>query len=452
MLRDLRTSAISPRGGFGDVSGLNPRRSTGNHAHVGDFGSFIAATYAVVAILISLSSAIHFGQATRAGVAFFDNPLKPSFFYFFTYSTAVALLILRRGVRTDGVARSLIFFFVAYGTLHIFWLPFMGSLDEVAARTLVMRLNTAVMSICFIVIMASVINLRAIVLTTQFVVLATCALNLVVVLAPEMIPIRMSSVPGRAAGLYWDANQCATILALSLPLVCLNARMAVRLCFYAIIFVGILFTFSRGGLLLWVLVVVCDIILKPGTRIQNRTQIAFNASLFLLGGFLLAIFLSAIYQPLLDILRPYLTADTFARLSGTDRGSGAERLTVMTMGLEVFFASPFIGSGFSATRAWAYIVSVHNMFLLMLAEFGVVGGLLYGYYITSLARIKSNFGLVIAPLVIIISMFTHSLFDISYYNLLFVLYWRVARMTEESRTSTPLQGSCLQELKPSAVA
>lgn len=401
--------------------------------------NLVATFYVVVAILLSLSSAIHFGHATRSsGVAFFENPLKPSYFYFFTFAVALGLAALQRGVRVDRVGLSLIAFFLAYGVMHILWIPFMGPLDDVATRTLVLRINTVIMSICMIAIVSNVKNVSIIRFFCQLVIWSTCALNVIFVIVPELFPVRMSSVSGRAAGLYWDANQCATMLALSIPLICANVRLPLRLLNYVVVFVGVSFTFSRGGWVLWVLAVSLDLLLRPGFQIRSNSRIALNAaalfSMVLLAG---ALF-SFMYQTIIESLKPYLTDDTLARMSGSDRGSGDERILLMKMGLEMFYSSPIFGGGFNVTRSWDYFVSVHNMFLLSLAEFGVVGFMLYGLYIYIISKIKGNFGLILAPLIVVLSFFTHSLFDFSYYSLLVILYWRVGGITLMSPSGPPI--------------
>lgn len=392
----------------------------------------VSNLYILVAVTLALSSAIHFGYVrAESGVAFFNNPLKPSYFYVFTYAVTVVMLVLGGLPALDKVGRRFALFFIVYGALHLAWLPFLPENDDTMARSLTLRMNDVLMSLCYLVIFYRMTDLRRIIVSTRAIMWATSALNILVVLTPQLFPIRMGVFPGRAAGLYWDPNQCATFLAMSLPLICLNTRMPMRLLNYAVVLVGISFTFSREGWVMWVVAVAFDLVMKPGAQKRDVARIATNMAVLIGVSALFAALLTVVYEPLIESLRPFLTADTYARLSGGDQGSGAERLMIMRLGFDVFVSSPFVGSGLNATRSWNYAVSVHNMFILMLAEFGIIGGLLYAYFLRTLFTIKSNLGPILCTLVFMLSFFSHSLFDLSYYSLLFLLYWRAGEMSDK---------------------
>lgn len=388
--------------------------------------------YVLVAVALTLTSAIHFGYVRpESGVAVFNNPLKPSYFYGFTYAVTAVTLVLGGLPPLDRVGRNFAIFFVGYGALHFAWLPFMPADDEALQRTLTLRINDLLMSLCYMAILYRATDLRRIITATTAVMWATSFLNILIVLAPQLFSIRMGQVPGRAAGLYWDPNQCATFLAMSLPLICLNTRLMMRLLNYAVILVGISLTFSREGWIMWAVAVALDLVLKPGAQKRDASRIATNMAMLIGGGLLLGTLVAFIYEPLIESLRPFLTADTYARLAGGDQGSGSERVMVLKLGLGVFADSPLVGSGFNATRAWSYSVSVHNMFILMLAEFGIVGGLFYAFFLSSIFSIRSNLGPIIFTLVFMLSFFSHSIFDLSYYSLLILLYWRAGDLSEK---------------------
>lgn len=396
--------------------------------------------YILVAVTLTLTSAIHFGYVRpESGVAVFNNPLKPSYFYVFTYAVSILVLLIGGLPALDKVGKGFALFFIGYGALHLAWLPFLSENDDVVGRGLTLRMNDVLMSLCYLIIFCRMTDLRRIIISTRAVMWATSALNVLVVLAPQLFPIRMGAFPGRAAGLYWDPNQCATFLAMSLPLICLNTRMPMRLLNYAVVLVGISFTFSREGWVMWVAAVALDLVLKPGAQKRDVGRIATNMAVLIGVSILFLLLLTALYEPIIESLRPFLTTDTYARLSGGDLGSGAERLLILRMGFDVFVSSPFVGSGLNATRTWNYAVSVHNMFILMLAEFGIIGGLLYAYFLRNLFTIKSNLGPILFTLVFMLSFFSHSLFDLSYYSLLFLLYWRAGEMCDGLTEAQPVR-------------
>jgi O-antigen ligase len=395
-----------------------------------------ASAFVVLLVLLVLSSAVYFGQVgeLEGDVRLFANPLKPSLIYLLTYLFAglVAMAMLARKVTPacDGF----IWLFVIFGALHVAWLPFAES-DEVTTRTLVLRMNVVVMTICCQTILSAVSDMRGIIRAVRGVVWATCALNMLVILMPELFDVRMSVYAGRASGLYWDPNQCATFLALLLPLINFGLRRPLRWLQSLIVLVGIFFTFSREGALLWVVAVgLCELI-QPG---EPRPKHLFRNTL-LLGSFVLVLLIAFLltWSDLIEALRPYLTTDTYARLSGSDEGSASERLLVLQAGLDVFSQDPLFGAGYASTRGWGYGVSVHNMLVLMLAEFGLVGGLWYLAFLGRILTIPLRFGFVLCGLISLGGLFTHSYFDLAYYMLLVVLYWRFAYLAADAKRACP---------------
>src|SRR5690606_17700655 len=58
-------------------------------------------------------------------------------------------------------------------------------------------------------------------------------------------------------------------------------------------------------------------------------------------------------------------------------GSSTERFMVLAEGWRLFVEQPFAGAGAGATSLWDLRGSVHNQAVLMLAEYGIIGGLLW---------------------------------------------------------------------------
>ena len=269
--------------------------------------------------------------------------------------------------------------------------PF-ASEDPITARILVLALNVVVMTICFQVIFSTIYDLGSVLRAVRWVIGGTAVLNVLVVLAPELFEYRMAVYNGRASGLYWDPNQCATFLALMIPLATYGLKKSASLLVYLIALIGIFFTFSREGVVLWFAAVFLDMLVRPGdpsVKMQKIFTNLINFSLF----FIVAIgFIALIWMDLIESLRPYLNADTFSRLSGGDMGSASERVEVLSLGWNLFAEHPYFGAGYGATHVWNFPVSVHNMFILMLAEFGIVGGVWYLYFLRKIFAMPMKFG------------------------------------------------------------
>ncbi|GGA27752.1 hypothetical protein GCM10011326_44830 [Salipiger profundus] len=323
-----------------------------------------------------------------------------------------------------------------FGLLHVFWLPFVET-ASIVERTFVLRLNVVVMAICFQIILSFVVDYRAILKSVQLIVWGTALLNVFVVVMPQIFSVQMGSIQGRASGLYGNPNLCATFMAMLLPLMTFGKTLQVRFVHYIVVLIGIFFTFSRGGAVIWAVSVFLDLTFRPGAQGIRPKSIATNVLLSVLFSLLLLILVAVTWFDILDIVNPYLNADTIARLNGTDQGSGSERLFVLALGYEAFTQNPFFGGGFAATRNWGFEVSVHNMYILILAEFGVIGGLWYIDFLRRIFKFPGRFGIVLGTLMAIESVFTHSYFDLAHYMLLVMLYWRLSNIIKCEQANPP---------------
>lgn len=388
--------------------------------------SRVAAAQLLLLVWLVLSSAVYFAQDDAGTSLEFVNPLRPATIYLLTYTVTAAVAFVSILTTWHRTSPGFALLMAAYGLMHVVAWVFQDS-DPVSDRTLVLRLNVCVLSICFQVLLSNIINLTAILSSVRWVALITSALAAGQVLLADYIPYRVTVFPGRGAGLYWDPNQCATFLAMMLPLINIGKAGPTRWFNNLAVLLGILFTFSREGILLWIVAVVLIDTLNPGgetfdaKRSATRLMAALGAlaaisTLFAIGR-----------EPLVDLLKPYLTTDTYLRLRGTDEGSASERLLVLQMGLDLFWQHPLFGAGYASTRIWNYDVSVHNMFVLLLAEFGIVGAVWYFMFLHRIVSIPHRFGATVGVLVVVESLFTHSLFDLGYYILLILLYWRCAQ-------------------------
>lgn len=396
----------------------------------------LATWYVVALVLLVLSSATYFGQTESidSSAMTFHNPLKPSYIYITTYGATLILVtaFTRWLPRPEAGLINLMVFF---GVMHIAWLPFVGDQPTVT-RTLELRLNVVVMTICFQIILSIVDDYRVILTSIRLVMIGTTLINAAVILAPDTFQVKMGVYEGRAAGLYWDPNQCATFICLMLPLATFGKSKQARLFYYSTSLPGVMFTFSRSGMITWVVAVLLDVILQPGDKKLNRISIQTNIAVAVLITGLFSAIMTIAWTDIVSYLMPSMNSDTLARVYGTDQGSSSERLLVFKLGLESFSSNPILGGGYAATRAWDYRVSVHNMFLLMLAEFGIIGGIWYFSFLRQVLRFPVRFGLMIGSILIVQSFFTHSYFDLPYYMLVVVIYWRVSFLAGGQRKTT----------------
>jgi hypothetical protein len=180
-------------------------------------------------------------------------------------------------------------------------------------------------------------------------------------------PLAFSSVYGRAAGLYQNPNisGAALVLGMLIGLAAVPRKWRELYVFAAV--VGVILTVSRGAL---VGLLVAGLCLLFGGAISRRRLIVALAAGCLLIAAGLQHWRSAGGVELLDN-----DPELFSRLSvGGSVGDGntESRLSFAAAGLTQFTAHPFAGAGLGATH-WDEGVGTHNVYVMHLAEHGVLG-------------------------------------------------------------------------------
>lgn len=225
-----------------------------------------------------------------------------------------------------------------------------------------------------------------------------------------------SQVPGRAAGLYANPNISGTIL-IYLALIG-STRLATvpTYVLWSTVSVGVALTFSRSAWLILIISLVGLAIL--GRLGRGRGRIIFVSIISIFVGF---IFISLISGDLYYIvarspLSQYLDPNTIARLGASgsviDDYSTMEREGVLRAGWQAFLDSPIYGHGLGYTLEWSEPVSTHNMFVLYLAERGLLGCLIYILMLSAILACTRGVYRLLAIAIWIDAFFTHNQLDL----------------------------------------
>lgn len=161
----------------------------------------------------------------------------------------------------------------------------------------------------------------------------------------------------RGIGIFADPNDLALyivpMVAFLLPAfhrVALSPSSITGILLMIPLITGLVFTRSRGGILAMAIVI--------WMYLRHRVGVVFSVvGLVLLLGLLMAI-------------------PRFESVSATE-GTGRTRLDHWAFGLGLLKQNPVFGVGFTAFTDQGYRQTAHNSFILILAEAGVIGGLLW---------------------------------------------------------------------------
>ncbi|RLA74314.1 MAG: hypothetical protein DRG78_21425, partial [Epsilonproteobacteria bacterium] len=184
---------------------------------------------------------------------------------------------------------------------------------------------------------------------------------------PGYFAVGDNTVAGRAIAMYGNSNFAAIALILALILSIDIIDKNLKLYYILIIFIGVLVTFSRSGLLVFILITS---IMAYQNKISKKTFMVMVSSIIsfliflLLGGFevIATTFDIEITDNLINRISFFVDSDN------AETGDMDERKRVLLAALDLFADSPFFGDGFAATRLWDHRVSPHNTFAVTLAE------------------------------------------------------------------------------------
>lgn len=390
-----------------------------------------ASFASIVAIFAIYSGACYFYSGSNGGTPL--NPLKPSYVYYFLYACA-GLVILRslsqaKAPKFPIALTAFLIFMVAVTLLA----GSAGFSDPITRRYVVLRSNYFLLIPSLLIIFGAIPRISPLVYSVRAVTVFTATLNLLIIFLPDLFPIRMTAYPGRAGGLIFEPNNCALLVASTIPFMCLGARPPTRYVLYAISIVAILTTFSREGIVFWIFSVGLAEFLPPGGRVRitrSQSAIIFTAVLV---GIAIYPFIPLILDGAINLLKPFLNADTLGRLSGRLTGDSAssERFYVAELGYQEFLKAPIFGHGVGYAGSWSYKVSVHNMVLMMMLEYGVAGLLLLLWFVIALFSMPRPYGIWAGVLFLMTIPFVHYYFDLPCFGIGMALCWAASRHEAE---------------------
>ena len=240
-------------------------------------------------------------------------------------------------------------------------------------------------------------------------------------------PDALGSVMGRAAAMYIYPTMAGEVMLVTCLLAIPITRLQYRMPLLLLTGAGVIMTFSRGPILVWLL--FCLFLMVARKLPKYSFVIAIIAVVFL--PLLLAIFKSYLLE------RQDLDAgasNIFARLDffqthSLNDSSAQERLSVLKAGWEIFLENPILGGGAGITNfktnLWPYEVNTHNQIVMLAAEQGIFGIALWAWLLVLLWRGRyfqdKRFQMVAAVVAFLLSFFNHNMIDNLYWTVTFAL-------------------------------
>lgn len=372
-----------------------------------------AMLLSTVVIFALYSGLAYFRQGVSAGMEI-SNPLNPRYLHLPLLLIAGYSLFwpnaaqMWRGLPLRFSLASLAMFF--YLPVSILWTP------EGDLRAMSYNAEFFLMCMVFMLVLGGVGDTGRILRMVRWLAVVTSIAYIAIFLFPAMFPAFRGS--GRVAGLWVNPNAAATMLASMLPLIVFGVAPWTRFALYALTFVGVLVTLSRGGLVIWGVLFLVTLLMPPGrvTTTRRSEQVAYA------GGALLVSVLgaAAATQNFIGWMTKY--APVAGRITSRHDFSVAERSLVLVLGWERFLERPIFGWGAGSTFDWGYRASTHNMIVLMAAEHGLVGLSLSAIWMFTLLGFGATFGIYAFVYFATAGMFSHNMFQAEQ-AVIVALYW-----------------------------
>jgi O-antigen ligase len=288
---------------------------------------------------------------------------------------AIPLLAAHPSLLLRLIRDPLVIWFVAYVMTGLLWLLFFGNFLDVETRQ--WRLRLLSFFIFFTGLALASESNRALLAKVILLCAAVASINIWFdfLFPSNFVPVGLEfSNPGRGAGLFINANQAGTaviaMVVAALPF--LDRR--IRGTALSIMLFGIFPTFSRSAMLFGPLVVVLAAVLG----MVDRKQLIWMVVLIVV----LAVAGESLYEFGADSNVSYLSniqgrLDFFMYGGEALDDSADERRYVLSEAWRMFAESPIVGNGIGSTLVEGYGRGTHNMYLMLAAEQGILGVVLY---------------------------------------------------------------------------
>lgn len=235
------------------------------------------------------------------------------------------------------------------------------------------------------------------------------------------------TVLGRAAAMYINPTRAAEAILLTYLLAIPVMRLQYRTPLLLLAGAGVIVTFSRGPILVWMLFWLFLLI----TRKLSRYSLVFSIGVVVALPLLLSIFKSYLQtrQGLDFAIDNILDRLDFFQTQSLDDNSAQQRMAVLEAGWRVFLENPIFGAGTGITdvqsNMWPFDVNTHNQIVMIAAEQGIFGVALWVWLLVILWRGNyfQDIRLQLATAVgtFLMAFFNHNMFDTLYWLMTFAL-------------------------------
>ncbi len=318
----------------------------------------------------------------------------------------------------------------SYVIVSAIWFLAFGQ-SEIALQ----QLRTRILSSVFILMMMFLFSAERTQLRGRQAILMAVLLAALLNIYEFFHPLAFSEIPGRSAGLYINPNISAAACILGMIASIELVEDKYRGPFVLFIGLGVYLTFSRGGILAWLAVVLVMLII--GTVHLRRL--------------VLTVILAVVAVTIILLSNLDLVALLFDRIGALDQNVVQrivwlkkpsfydnplmDRISVAKITWDMFLDKPLLGNGTGASSEWNTLgVSSHNMFLNFMADHGLLGFFIVPLLVLAISWRASiemrHMAIIVSFFIVLWSLFSHNVLEERYILLAIAL---VTAMVTRSR-------------------
>ena len=302
--------------------------------------------------------------------------VKPLYWFLTSLGLGFFLLLVKGKLKLQNHASRYlvvwaIFLILAYAMAYV-----ISTKPEAARESMVAMGESALMLILFVYLLQERAVAKAATVAVLVVVIVSVILNFYDFLNP--MEGRFTKNLGRAAGMYVNANLSGSMLVFGMALTVWLLPKRIRFLYCVFVALGVLITFSRSSILMWVVAMLT-------LSWLNAFHLKKIPSLMGMGMIVLALGITLMAGAWLNLFKvtgtdAKLSDDATNRISRSffeqEDSSARSRVYIAKHALQMYLQAPVFGHGLGVSGKGHKAASVHNMYLLLALQLGVFGLLL----------------------------------------------------------------------------
>ena len=354
---------------------------------------------------------------SNAQLYFFEAHLttfKPLYWYMITIAVGTVLLILRQGLRfPSAYYLRLIIWALVYMMMASASFIFISQGTKTNLAVFINSLEAMALLIMFTLFFRDQRIARWATYAVLIVVIFSVFMNYAEFFHVFSEKWQFSFVTGRSAGLYVNPNISGQQLVMGMVLSVFVVPKKLRWLYCLFVATGMILTFSRGAIILWMLAVLGLAWINVFVLPKKLSVTAIGVGVVLLSAALAAGDWVGVFKS--SGLNDYLNSNTTSRISQSflDQNdySSMTRRYVAERGIAMILDKPLLGRGVGATQNTETAISPHNMYILLGIEYGIVGILMLCALIWLLWSARNERSRIIAVLYAVGGFFSHNNLD-----------------------------------------